>query len=85
MGINLTVLKNRFYHYGFYRCWVWVGERLRVYGDDYFSTHSHMEKQVKILEDSFDRLSDNSKNKLKKNMEKQSGQKWWKKYYSRTM
>ena len=42
-----------------------------------------MEKQVKILEDSFDRLSDDTKNKLKKNMEKQSGQRWWKKYYSK--
>ena len=77
MGINLTILKNRFYHRLLYDRWVWIGKRFRVHGNDFFSYYNHLQEQVRVLEDCFERLSDETKDKLKTQMEKKSGWKWW--------
>ena len=65
MGINLTILKNRFYHRLLYDRWVWIGKRFRVHGNDFFSYYNHLQEQVRVLEDCFERLSDETKDKLK--------------------
>ena len=80
MGINLTILKNKYYHRLLYDRWVWIGERLRVHGNDYFSYYKHLQEQLKVLEDSFERLSEETKESLKIQMRKKDEERWWKKY-----